>query len=207
MMRVLKWLAITLVVLAAAGFVAFLYFIPPFFSTSPEDYVKGTAAPAVALDAITDPAQRAMAERGKYIVMTSGCADCHSTPSPTGPDPTKYLAGGMKLGLKGHGTAVSRNLTPDPETGLGNVKDDDILRVLRSGTFRTGRRIVHRQMPWNAFANWTEEDRHAVVAYLRHVKPMTHAIPDPDRSATFGSADAVDFFFNANYASEGGAAK
>jgi hypothetical protein len=29
------------------------------------------------------------------------------------------------------------------------------------------------------FSNWSEEDRHAVVVYLRHLKPIVHRIPDP----------------------------
>ena len=110
-----------------------------------------------------------------------------------------YLAGGMKMGVKGEGSAVSRNLTSDPQTGLGNVSDVDVKRVLRSGVFRNGRQVYHRQMPWNAFANWTEEDRHAVVTYLRHVKAVPHQIPDPDRSATFDDSDAIDHFFNQNF--------
>jgi len=198
-MRVLKWLAISVVVLAVVGFLAFLYFIPPFFSVTPEDYVKQAAAPAVPLDTIADPSQRAIAERGRYIVMVSGCADCHSTPGPEGPKPDMYLAGGMKVGVQGAGAAVSRNLTSDLETGLGRLKDEEIQRVLRSGVFRDGRRMNHRQMPWNIFANWTEEDRHAVVMYLRQVKPINHKIPDPMRDVTFENPQAVDHFFGGDF--------
>jgi hypothetical protein len=158
--------------------------------------VKDTAAPAVSLDGIKDPVQRAIAERGRYIVTVSGCGDCHNTPGPQGPDPSMYLAGGGKFGFKGAGVAVSRNLTPDPGTGLGNVKDDEIKRVLRNGVFHDGRMVHHRQMPWNAFANWTEEDRHAVVTYLRLIKPIKHKIPDPDRAATLDDKDATGDFFN-----------
>src|SRR6516165_10495825 len=128
MMRILKWAALAVAVIAFGGFLAFLYFIPPFFSTSPEQYVKDTAAPAMSLDGIKDPVQRAIAERGRYIVITSGCGDCHNTPGPQGPDPNMYLAGGAKLGFKGAGIAVSRNLTSDTETGLGKIKDDEIKR-------------------------------------------------------------------------------
>ncbi len=199
MMRVLKWIAITVVGIAIIGLLAFLYVIPPFFSVSSEDYVKQTAAPAVSLEKIADPAQRAIAERGKYIVMITGCEGCHSTPGPQGPNPDMYLAGGLKIGVKGAGAAITRNLTPEPETGLGNVKDAEVKRVLRSGVFHDGRRINHRQMPWNAFANWTEEDRHAVVTYLRQIKPIKHKIPDPMRDATLENDDAVDYFFGRDY--------
>jgi hypothetical protein len=34
-------------------------------------------------------------------------------------------------------------------------------------------------MPFANFSNWTEEDRHAVLVYLRHLKPVRHKIPDP----------------------------
>ena len=50
------------------------------------------AAPGVA--DIADPAERAIAERGRYIVMTTGCIGCHATNGSQGPDLTQYLAGG-----------------------------------------------------------------------------------------------------------------
>jgi hypothetical protein len=36
-------------------------------------------------------------------------------------------------------------------------------------------------MPWGAFSNWTEEDRRAVVVYLRHLPAVHHEIPEPTR--------------------------
>jgi hypothetical protein len=54
-------------------------------------------------------------------------------------------------------------------------------------------------MPWSAFANWSEEDRHAVLVYLRHTKAIRHRIPDPDRAATLTDPAAADQFFNASF--------
>jgi hypothetical protein len=34
-------------------------------------------------------------------------------------------------------------------------------------------------MPWPIYSNWTDEDLHAVVMYLRQVKPVVHRIPPP----------------------------
>ena len=93
------------------------------------------AAPAVT--DIADPAERAIAARGRYIVMTTGCIGCHATNGSQGPDLTKYLAGGALKFQTPHGTFVSRNLTPDKETGLARRTDDEVKRVLRSGTFPT----------------------------------------------------------------------
>jgi hypothetical protein len=43
--------------------------------------------------------------------------------------------------------------------------------------------VSYTSMPWANFSHWSEEDRHAVVVYLRHLPPVRHAIPDPDPAA------------------------
>jgi hypothetical protein len=132
---------------------------------------------APAVDGIADPAVRALAERGRYVLLTTDCTGCHVTPGPQGPLPDMYLAGGRPFTTNAHGVVVSRNLTPDKETGLGARTDDDVKRVLRSGVYPDGRPIPHNAMPWAQFSNWSDEDLHAVVVYLRHIKPIRHEIP------------------------------
>ena len=185
MKRILKWTAIIVVVIAACGFLAFLYNIPPFFLVAPEVFGADMAKAPPAVGGIADPAQRAIAERGRTLVMNTGCIGCHASNGPQGPDLTRYLAGGgIKITSK-HGTFVSRNLTPDPETGLARRTDDEVKRVLRSGTFADGHVVSYTTMPWAGFSNWTEEDRHAVVVYLRSLPAVTHQIPEP----SLGPAD------------------
>jgi mono/diheme cytochrome c family protein len=179
MRRVLKWAAAVVLVLGVVGFGCFLYLIPPFFLTPPEDFGKAMAGAAPVVTDIADPAERAIAERGRYIVMTVGCIGCHAQNGAQGPDLTKYLAGGALKIQTAHATYVSRNLTSDKETGLGRRTDDEVKRVLRSGTFPDGHVVAGTAMPWPVFSNWTEEDRHAVVVYLRHLKPIRHATPEP----------------------------
>jgi hypothetical protein len=45
--------------------------------------------------------------------------------------------------------------------------------------FPDGHVAPYTVMPWANFSNWTEEDRHAVMVYLRHLKPVRHQIPEP----------------------------
>jgi hypothetical protein len=176
MKRIMKWVALVVVVLAAGAFVAFLYLVPPLMSMDPQEFVNLEATMAPAVDGIADPAVRALAERGRYVLLTTECTGCHVTPGPQGPLPDMYLAGGRPFTTNAHGVVVSRNLTPDRETGLGSRTDDDVKRVLRSGVYPDGRPIPHNAMPWAQFSNWSDEDLHAVVVYLRHIKPIRHEI-------------------------------
>ncbi|MCM3879557.1 MAG: c-type cytochrome [Vicinamibacterales bacterium] len=193
MKKFLKWLGIAVAVAAVAGFLAFLYFIPPFDSIPPEEISRGAGEAGPDLAAIADPGERAIAERGRYLVTIGSCADCHATPGPQGPQLKEmYLAGGMKVSRRGVGTHISMNLTPDAETGLGKWSDDDIKRVLRNGLAPDGRAIPGHVMPWPAFSNWTEEDRHAVVTYLRHTRPIAHRIPTPTPDVVVSDPTAQD---------------
>jgi hypothetical protein len=197
--RALKWAVVMLIILALAGLVAFLYFVPPFDATSPEEYARleSTAAPQV--NQIKDPAARLIAERGRYLMITSGCAGCHVTPGPQGPNYDMYLAGGSKLVHGRAGTVVSSNLTPDAESGLGKWTDEEIKLALESGIRPDGRQIFHRSMPWPSTSRWSEEDRHAVVMYLRTLKAIRHRIPEPTREAAIEDEGAVESFYLHNY--------
>jgi hypothetical protein len=199
MKRSLKWTFVILLASAVAGLLVFLYYVPPFEATSPDAYVQREAGAAPGVEQIKDPAVRQIAERGRYLVVTSGCVGCHIMPGPQGPLYDMYLAGGMKMVHGRAGTVVSRNLTPDAETGLGKWTDEEIKLVLRSGIRPDGRQVFHRFMPWPAFSSWSEEDRHAVAAYLRTLKPIRHQIPDPSREAVLEDDAAAEAFYLYNY--------
>jgi hypothetical protein len=74
---------------------------------------------------------------------------------------------------------VSRNLTPDKETGLGNRTDAELVRALRGGVRSGGWAMSPHAMPWPLTASWSDEDIHAVLTYFRHLPPVRHAIPNP----------------------------
>jgi hypothetical protein len=178
--RLLKWFAITAMACGVLGFVGFLYFIPPFNYIDPEQMSRPAGEAGPDLSIIADSGEREIAERGRYLVTIGSCGDCHATPGPRGPRLKEmYLAGGSKMIRKEHGTYISTNLTSDRETGLGKWTDADIERVLRNGLAPDGRPVPGHLMPWPAYSNWTEEDRHAVVVYLRHTIAIPHRVPDP----------------------------
>lgn len=200
MKKILKWTGIILGCLAVVGFLGFLYFIPPFTLAPPVTFSEPPATAQPSLDGIKDPAQRAIAEHGKYIVLRSGCTECHTPQGDKGPMWDQYLAGGIKLSSKANGTVISRNLTSDPQTGLARRTDAQVLRILRSGVLSDGRVINHRAMPWSAFSNWTEEDRYAVLTFLRNVKPFKHEIPEPSQEVVQGKPTEDWFLVVGDYA-------
>lgn len=166
------------------------------------------AQPAGAADnASTNAAQVA---RGKYLVSTSGCMDCH-TPMKIGPNGVEF---DMSRMLSGHpeslkmppapvlpegpwlvvssatntafsgpwGVSFTANLTPDPDTGLGNWTARDFKATIRTGRHMGRGRAILPPMPIPVYNNFTDADLEAVFAYLRTIPAVKNQVPEP-RSA------------------------
>jgi hypothetical protein len=119
-------------------------------------------------------------ERGHYIVDTVAvCQDCHTPRNEQGlPIAESYLAGADCFAQLPNGSCLNtRNLT-NHETGLQNRSDDDIKRMIRDGIRPavTGDQPLSPVMPYYIFHNMSEADLDAVVAYLRTVPGVDHAI-------------------------------
>lgn len=117
-------------------------------------------------------AQDSSLERGRYLVTIMDCGGCHTRGVMMGkPDPALYLAGSeVGFHLPGLGYFYPPNLTPDPETGLGEWSEDDIVRALRTGERPDGR-ILAPIMPSQAYAALTDEDVYAIAAFLKSMAP------------------------------------
>jgi mono/diheme cytochrome c family protein len=193
MKKFLKWTLSVIGILFVFAFLGFLYFIPPFTLAPPEEFIKPEREATPTADQIADPAERAIAEHGRYLVLTIGCTGCHTAGGDKGPKfDTGFLAGGRKFTYPGYGTVVSRNLTPDPNTGLARRTTADVMRTLRSGVSPDdGRVFFPYLMPWAEFSHMTEEDRYAVATYLKHLKSVHHEIPPFTPVAEF---DAFAFY-------------
>jgi mono/diheme cytochrome c family protein len=126
--------------------------------------------------------------RGDYLVHLEMCGLCHTQIDPTGIyREDAYLAGGMRVGAWPHGVYVSRNLTGDPETGLGARTPEAIAGALRDGR-GFGRELDPLLMPWPFFHGFDEADALAVGSFLRSQPPVKNAIPPP---LHFGVAETV----------------
>jgi len=144
--------------------------------------------------------------RGKYIVTTSGCNDCH-TPwvmGPKGPEPV------MSRMLSGHpesavlppapaaqepwvmtasatntawagpwGVSFTANLTPDAETGLGKWTQRNFNETIRTGRHMGRGRPILPPMPILMYKNFTDADMEAIFTYLQSIPAVKNRVPEP----------------------------
>ena len=143
--------------------------------------------------------------RGAYIVTISGCDDCH-TPKVMGPhgpelDMSRRLSGhpegsvlqpaskvpeGWIALTNDHLTAwqgpwgrtYAFNLTPDENTGIGIWTEEMFVSAIRTGRHMGQSRPIMPPMPWQNFAQMTDEDLHAVWTFLRSLPPIVNRVPE-----------------------------
>lgn len=117
-------------------------------------------------------------ELGKYLVTISACAFCHTPVGITGQSIDLALTGGFGVVDPVCGTVYSKNLTPDKKTGLGNWSDKEIAAAIRSGMTKDSSLLCPTIMPWQAYAEFSDDEINAIVAYLRAIPPKTHKVPE-----------------------------
>jgi mono/diheme cytochrome c family protein len=113
---------------------------------------------------------------GAYLAGPVGhCYGCHTVLRQDGSslDRAKFYAGGRELADYGDvtKTTVSRNITPDPEDGIGKWSDQEIKRAITAGIRPDGTLLTHT-MPYEWYAKVAPADLDALIAYLRTLKPI-----------------------------------
>lgn len=165
-MKKLMYGLLALAVLAGAGFVWLAAKEP--LAAPPAAVTVGITAERVA--------------RGRYLFENlADCDGCHS-PRDWDKFPGPVIAGQRasgfefpaELGLPGR--IVSPNITSDPETGLGQWTDGEIIRVIREGVSRDGSALFSF-MPYPHYARMSDEDVFALVAYMRTLPPVRRHMP------------------------------
>ena len=125
-------------------------------------------------------ADDAQIARGRYLVVISGCSDCHTPGALLGkPDMNRYLGGSdVGFSIPGAGIFVGQNITPDKETGIGSWTSDQIVTSLRTGKTPEGRDLFP-VMPWPALSHLTDEDAQAIAAFLKSIPAVDHKNAGP----------------------------
>ncbi|HSW17031.1 MAG TPA: c-type cytochrome [Ramlibacter sp.] len=153
------------------------------------------------------PSTNPTVERGRYLLGTSGCMDCH-TPMKMGANGPEWdfarLLSGHPEGLamppvpklpEGSGLMIASatntawagpwgvsftaNLTPDMDTGLGRWSERDFMLAIRSGKHEGRGRDILPPMPIPVYKNFTDDDLKAIFAFLRTIPPVRNRVPEP----------------------------
>ncbi len=135
---------------------------------------------AATLSTGTASADTAQVQRGRYLVSLGGCTHCHTPGHFFGRDDANRFLGGSDVGLSlpDGTTVVGRNLTPDPQTGLGRWSVEQIVTAIRGGVRPDGR-ILSLVMPWVNYSSLTNDDAIAIAVYLKSLPAVRHDIPGP----------------------------
>ncbi|MDO8301421.1 MAG: cytochrome c [Lacisediminimonas sp.] len=110
--------------------------------------------------------------RGQYLAMAGNCMSCHTV---RGGD---EYAGGRAIATP-FGSIYSSNLTPDPETGIGNWSADDFWRAIHNGKSKDGR-FLYPAFPYPDYTKVSRADADAMHAYLQTVPPVRQANREHD---------------------------
>ncbi len=162
MKKLLLVIVLTVIAVAAIGFI--------YISTS---WNRDFEAPYPGITASSDPDVIA---RGEYLVYGPGhCAYCH-IPMEKIPLVAQGervpLSGGWEMSIP-PGTFRAPNITPDPETGIGNMTDAEIARALRYMVKHNNKFML----PVMEFTQMSDEDIRAIISFLRSQPPVKHQVP------------------------------
>ena len=113
-------------------------------------------------------AEAGLVATGTVFVTRRGCPNCHQST-----DAADGTMSGRTIPLLGT-QVFPANLTPDEETGLGRWSDDDVARAIRQG-FALNFVPLCAQM--SRYDHMSDPEVVAIIAYLRSLPPVRHAIP------------------------------
>ena len=106
----------------------------------------------------------ASVERGARLAAVGDCSSCHTASNG------RPYAGGVPLATP-FGTIHGTNITPDPETGIGGWSEGAFVRAMREGIARDGSHL-YPAFPYDHFTHTTDDDLHALYAYLMTRDPV-----------------------------------
>jgi mono/diheme cytochrome c family protein len=116
----------------------------------------------IAVAPVAFTSDTASVERGRYLFLSRGCADCH------GKD-----AGGHVVADEDGMYIRAPNITSSPQSATAAYTPVDWVRSIRHGVNPEGRALLI--MPSEEYTRFVDADLAAVVAYVRQLPPSTGA--------------------------------
>jgi mono/diheme cytochrome c family protein len=108
--------------------------------------------------------------RGAELAAVGDCAICHTA------DGGRRFAGGRGVSTP-FGTVYATNITPDPETGIGEWSEAAFRRAMRDGIDREGAHL-YPVLPYPHFTRASDDDIAAMYAFLMTRAPVQDVTPE-----------------------------
>ncbi len=111
---------------------------------------------------------------GNQYVDQRRCPACHQSSNP---QVDGFMAGTSQpiAGDFGQGVALyGPNLTPDPDTGIGNWTDEQIQNAILNGIDNQGERLCPEM---GHFPDMQQDEVTSIIGYLRGLTPVSHQAP------------------------------
>ncbi|MEO8710490.1 MAG: cytochrome c [Parafilimonas sp.] len=118
---------------------------------------------------------------GTYIINASACGVCH-TKQEKGKVVGELFAGGFEFKFPDGSMAVSANITPDKETGIGDWSEAMFIHKFKQYTDSNYHAVKLKEgdpqtvMPWMMYSGMDSTDLKAIYAYLKTVKPVNNKV-------------------------------
>ena len=84
------------------------------------------------------------------------------------------------------GVSVAPNLTPDKETGIGNLSAEGLILSWRTGKHWRHDRPIMPPMPYENYAALTDDDIRALHAFLMTLPPVRNKAPESQFAGSTG---------------------
>lgn len=143
--------------------------------------IKGVPQPVTA--PVKAPDRSDKLAYGRYLTVIAGCHGCHTPTEHGSPKPGMEYAGGERFGSEKVGLlAVSFNLTPDNNTGIGTWDENQFLEKFHQykeyaeGKAPPATAENFTVMPWLRFNGVEDDDLRDIFAFLKSLKPIEHVV-------------------------------
>ncbi|WP_437614128.1 c-type cytochrome [Erwinia sp. V71] len=108
---------------------------------------------------------QAAIQRGEYVMRLADCAACHQSD----------FSGGYKIDTP-FGALLTSNITPDKETGIGNMTERDFFNAVRQGRGDHG--FLYPAMPYTAYTKISDAEMHDLWAYMSTMPAVSRKIDE-----------------------------
>ena len=120
---------------------------------------KRTRQVAVTVAAVPLPTDAASLERGRYLFLSRGCAECHGA-----------NGGGREFIHDGKGMRVAGPNISAGAAAVAAYRNEDWVRTIRHGVKPNGQPVFI--MPSEDFNRFTDADLGALIAYVQRLAPV-----------------------------------